>query len=145
MLFDCCRAQADTAAGDVVPKDLSMLGKGKGKLGKYDKKGKGKRRKGEGNRDEKDKDKDTKANGKGKANAKAIEYFAGYCLLCKAHLGSALRPAAPGLGTHRQKCLSAPVVGIVLCHNHFHTSCSGTSRLPRNCAARHRTTGSNSA
>ena len=31
MLFDNCRAQADTAAGDVVPTDLSMLGKGKGK------------------------------------------------------------------------------------------------------------------
>ena len=31
MLLDSCRAQADTAAGDVVPMDLSMLGKGKGK------------------------------------------------------------------------------------------------------------------
>ena len=30
MLFDYCRAQADTAAGDVVPMDLSLLGKGKG-------------------------------------------------------------------------------------------------------------------
>ena len=30
MLFDHCRAQADTAAGDVVPMDLAMLGKGKG-------------------------------------------------------------------------------------------------------------------
>ena len=28
MLFDCCRAQADTAAGDAVLMDLSMLGKG---------------------------------------------------------------------------------------------------------------------
>ena len=27
MLFDQCRAQADTAAGDAVPMDLSMLGK----------------------------------------------------------------------------------------------------------------------
>ena len=25
MLFDCCRAQADTAAGDVVPMNLSMF------------------------------------------------------------------------------------------------------------------------
>ena len=40
MLFDCCRAQADTAAGDVVPKDLLMLGKGKN--GEGDEKGKGK-------------------------------------------------------------------------------------------------------
>ena len=30
MLFDYRRAQADTAAGDVVPMDLSMLGEGKG-------------------------------------------------------------------------------------------------------------------
>ena len=30
MLFDYCRAQADAAAGDVVPMDLSMLGEGKG-------------------------------------------------------------------------------------------------------------------
>ena len=29
MLFDHCRAQADTAAGDAVPMDLSMMGKGK--------------------------------------------------------------------------------------------------------------------
>ena len=43
MLFDYCRAQAVTAAGDVVPMDFSMLGKGgKGKKGKGDKKGKGK-------------------------------------------------------------------------------------------------------
>ena len=55
MLFDCCRALADTAAGDAVPTDFSMLGKG----------GKGKR---------------GKSNGKN--NAKA-EYFAGYCLQCK--------------------------------------------------------------
>ena len=35
MLFDYCRAQADTAACDAVPMDLSMLGKGcKGKKGK---------------------------------------------------------------------------------------------------------------
>ena len=34
MLFDFCPAQADTAAGDVLPMDLSMLGKvGKGKKG----------------------------------------------------------------------------------------------------------------
>ena len=40
MLFDYCRAQADTAAGDAVPMDLSMLGKGgEGKKGKGDKKG----------------------------------------------------------------------------------------------------------
>ena len=43
ILFDYCRAQADTAAGDAVPMDLSMLGKGgKGMIGKGDKKGKGK-------------------------------------------------------------------------------------------------------
>ena len=35
-------------------------------------------------RDEKDNDEDKKANGKCKANTKATEYFAGYCLLCKA-------------------------------------------------------------
>ena len=56
MLLGYCRAQADTAAGDVVTIDLSMLGKGKGK-------------KGESNKDEKDKDKDKK--GKGKVNAKS--------------------------------------------------------------------------
>ena len=47
MLFDYCRAQADTAAGDAVPMDLSMLGKGgKCKKGKGDKRGKGKGKKG---------------------------------------------------------------------------------------------------
>ena len=84
-LFDCCRAQADTAAGDAVPMDLSMLGKGgKGKKGKGDKKGKGKGKgkQGESNRDEKDKDEDKKGKGKGKNNVKT-EYFAGYCLQCK--------------------------------------------------------------
>ena len=50
MLFDYCRAQADTAAGDVVPMDPSMLGKGgKGKKSKGDKKGKGE---GKGKKDE---------------------------------------------------------------------------------------------
>ena len=35
MLFENCRAQADTAAGDAVPMNLSMLGKGgQGKKGK---------------------------------------------------------------------------------------------------------------
>ena len=58
MLFDYCRALADTAAGDVVPMDLSMRGKGKGKKGNCDKKGKGKGKKGENNKDEKDKDED---------------------------------------------------------------------------------------
>ena len=39
MLFDYCRAQADTAAGDVVPMDLSVLGKGgRGKKSNSDKK-----------------------------------------------------------------------------------------------------------
>ena len=42
VLFDYCRAQAETASGDVVPMDLSMLGKGKGEKGKGEKKGKGK-------------------------------------------------------------------------------------------------------
>ena len=65
MLFDHCRAQADTAAGDAVPMDLSMLGEGgRGKKGNSDKKGKGKGKgkKGESNKDEKDKGK--KGNGK---------------------------------------------------------------------------------
>ena len=58
MLFDNCRAQADTAASDAVPMDLSMLGKGgNGKKGKGDRKrkSKGKGKKGEENKDEKDK------------------------------------------------------------------------------------------
>ena len=58
------------------------LGNGKGKTGTGDKKGKGQGKKGESNTDVNVKDKDKK--GKGKANAKATEYFAGYCLLCKA-------------------------------------------------------------
>ena len=72
MLFDYSRAQADTAAGDAVPMDFSMLGKGG--------KGKGKGKKGESSKDEKDKDK--KGKGKGKNNVKT-EYVAGYCLQCK--------------------------------------------------------------
>ena len=83
MLFDYCRARADTAAGDAVPMDLSMLGKGgKGKKGKGDKKGKskGQGKKGESNRDDKDKGKDQKGKGKGENNVKA-EYFAGSSLL----------------------------------------------------------------
>ena len=80
MLYDYCRAQADTAAGDAVPMDLSMLGEGgKGKKGKGDKKDKGKGKKGESSKDEKDKDK--KGKGKGK-NIVKTEYFAGYCLQC---------------------------------------------------------------
>ena len=55
MLIDCCRAQADTVAGDVVPTDLSTLGKGKGEK-----------------------------NGKGKANAKTTKHFLRYSLVCKA-------------------------------------------------------------
>ena len=78
MLFDYCRAQADTASGDAVPMDLSMLGKGgKGKKGK----GTGKSKKGESNKDENDEDKNKKGKGKGKNNIK-VEYFAGYCLQC---------------------------------------------------------------
>ena len=84
MLFDYCRAQADTAASDIVPMDLSMLCRGgKGKKGKGDKKGKGKGKamKGEDNKDERDKGKSkVKGKGKGKNNAKVTEYFAGYCL-----------------------------------------------------------------
>ena len=57
-VFECCRAQADVAASENVPMDLSMLGKGK--TGKGDK------------------------NGKGKNSADAGEYFAGCCLGCKA-------------------------------------------------------------
>ena len=63
MQFDYCRAQADTVAGDAVPMDLSLLGKGK----EGDRKGKGKQGK-----------------GKEKDNDKATEYFAGHSLLCKA-------------------------------------------------------------
>ena len=67
MLFDCCRGQADAAASDALPVDLSMLGKGgKGKKGKGDKRGK-------------DKDKDKKGKGKGKNNAQGRVY----CLKCK--------------------------------------------------------------
>ena len=65
MLFDYCRAQADTAAGDAVPMDLSLLGKDKKGEGDKKGKGKGKKGKGEGNKDEKDTGK-----GKGKHNAK---------------------------------------------------------------------------
>ena len=84
MLFDYCRAQADSAANDAVPMDLSMVGKGrKGKKGKGDKKGKGKGNgeKAEINKDEKDKDEDKKGKGKGKNNAIATEYLAGCCLV----------------------------------------------------------------
>ena len=73
-------------AAMLYPMDLSILCKGgKGKKGKGDKKGKGmgKGKKAEINKDEKDKDKDKNGKGKGKNNAKAIEYFAGYCLHCK--------------------------------------------------------------
>ena len=67
------------AAGDAVPMDLSILGKGgKGKKGK----GKGKSKTDENNKDDKDKDTDKKGKGKGENNVKA-EYFAGYCLQCK--------------------------------------------------------------
>ena len=71
MLIDHCRAQADTAVGDGVTMDLSMLGRGKGK-------------KNENSNDEKDKDEDKKGKGKGKANAKTTKHFLGYCLVCKA-------------------------------------------------------------
>ena len=73
MLFVFCRAQADAAAGDAVPMDLSMLGKrGKVKKDKGDKKGKGKGKgkEGESNKDEKDKDKDKKGKSTGKNTAK---------------------------------------------------------------------------
>ena len=87
----CCLTIAEhkRAAGDVVPMDLSMLGKGKGKKSESsndekdkdeDKKGKGK--KSENSKDEQDKDDDKK--GKGKANAKATKHFLGYCLVCQA-------------------------------------------------------------
>ena len=67
MIFDYCRAQADTAAGDAVRMDL-----GKDKKGKGDKK-------------EDENDKGTGKKGKkGKSNAKATEYFASDCLHCKA-------------------------------------------------------------
>ena len=70
MLFDCCRAQADVAASENMPMDLSMLGKGK--RAKTTSKAKG--------GDSKDDKKEEGENGKGKDNAKATEYFVGYCL-----------------------------------------------------------------
>ena len=86
MLFDYCRAQADTAAGDAVAcgsrcwvkEDKAYERQRCDKKGK----GKGKGKKCESNKDEKDKDEDKKGKGKGENNAKA-EYFAGYCLQCK--------------------------------------------------------------
>ena len=62
MLFHYCRAQADTAAGDVVPMDLSMLDKGNGETS------------------ENSKDEDKKGKGKGKAHAKRTKLFPGYSL-----------------------------------------------------------------
>ena len=70
MLFDCCRAQADVAASENMPMDLSMLGKGK--RAKTTSKAKG----GDG----KDDKKEEGENGIGKDNANATEYFAGSCL-----------------------------------------------------------------
>ena len=81
MLFDNCQAQADTAAGDVVPMDLSMLGKGKDKTGKGDKKGKGK---GKGKGKKSGNRRDKKSKDKGNANAKETKHFPGYCLVSKA-------------------------------------------------------------
>ena len=82
MLFDYCRAQADTGAGDAVSMDLQM--RGKGKKSKRDKKGKskGKHKKGESSKNEKTKTKTRKAKTKVQNNDKA-EHFAGYCLQCK--------------------------------------------------------------
>ena len=75
MLFHYCRAQADAAAGDVVPM-----------AGQWQRQHRHRRQEGQrprqSNTDENEKDKDKKS--KGKAHAKATEYFAGYCLLCKA-------------------------------------------------------------
>ena len=76
MLFDYCRAQAVTAAGDAVPMDLMMLGGGGIGKGKGDKIVKGK---GKGKKDESNKDEDKKGEGKHLNNANA-EFFAGYCL-----------------------------------------------------------------
>ena len=69
MLFDNCRAQADTAAG-VEPINLSMLGKS-------DKKGKGKSKgmKSESSRDEKDKDEDKKGKSKGCKNDNELSWI----------------------------------------------------------------------
>ena len=66
-LFGYCRAQADTAAGDAVLMDLSVLGKGK--------KGKGKGKKGKVK---------AEARAWAKTSPKATEYFGGYCLLFRA-------------------------------------------------------------
>ena len=76
MLFDDCRAQADGAASEKVPMDLSMPGMGK--EGKGDNKGK-RGKDGDGKDDKKGKGKQ----GKGKDNAKAIEYFEGSLFGCK--------------------------------------------------------------
>ena len=76
MLFDYCRAQADTAAGDVAPMDLSMLGKVKGKKGKGDKKGEGKgKKKRKQPRRERTKTTTRRAKAKGKPMPKRLSTF----------------------------------------------------------------------
>ena len=75
MLFDYCRAQANTTARDVVPMDLSMLGTGK--KGKGNKRGKGKGKKGESDKDEKGKDKDKKGKGKVRSMPKRMSTLLG--------------------------------------------------------------------
>ena len=87
ILFEYCRAQADTAAGDAVPMDLSMLGKGgKGKKGKGEKKGKGKR---QGRRMQQRRTGHNKGKGKGKNNVKKR-------VLCW------ILPSMQRLGTHEE-------------------------------------------
>ena len=80
MLFANCSAQADLAAGDVVPMDLSMVGKGKGQRSK----GKGKTS--ENSKDEKDKDEDKK--GKGKARPCQSDQALSWILSCLLGLGA---------------------------------------------------------
>ena len=85
MLFDCCRAQCNLASGGVVPMDLSMLGKIKGKKGKGDRnvKDQGKGKGGESDKGEKGKDEDRNGKGIGKANAKTTKYFDVYLFIAK--------------------------------------------------------------
>ena len=128
------------AGGDVVPMDLSMLGKDKGKKGKGDKKGNGKvkGRKSESSKDEKGKDEDKKGKGNCKANAKTTKHFAGYCFLCKAwghakkacwwnesaksgkDTASLVTPITPAANT----ATKPPITGMKLCQATLHSGCT---------------------
>ena len=89
MLLDYCRAPADTAAGDAVPMDLSMLDEGKG-----DKNGKGDENKSEGGKGEKEqRRRQDRGKGKSKDNAKATEYI------------RRILPSLQGFGPHEEGLL----------------------------------------